>query len=187
LARHRGHPAWKGPRLGTPAQIAATVTWITTTAACYGQVRQVLLAEVRCLWWGSLHRTPVRLVLVRDPAGVRPDLALITTDLASPAEQIVARYADRWSIEQTIKDGKDLLGVGNAQNRLKRAVERTAPFMFLTLTILICWYARTGDAATDLAARRGVARWYRRKQHIAVTDLSTFDLYAAASAHARWT
>lgn len=167
----RGHPAWKGPRLGTAAQIAATAAWITTTVTCYGETRQVLLAEIRCLWWGSLHRTPLRLVLVRDPAGARPDLALITTDLRSPAEQIVARYANRWSIEQTIKDGKDLLGVADAQNRLKKAVERTAPFMFLTLTILICWYAQKGDAAADLASRRGVARWYRRKQHISVTDL----------------
>src|SRR5215831_7197715 len=27
----RGHPAWKGPRLGTPDQIAATATWRATT------------------------------------------------------------------------------------------------------------------------------------------------------------
>jgi hypothetical protein len=131
----------------------------------------VLLAEIRCLWWGSLHRTPVRCVLVRDPTGARPDLALITTDLAGPAEAIVARYADRWSIEQTIKDGKDLLGVGDAQNRLKKAVERTAPFMFLTMTILVCWYARAGNAEPDVATRRGLARWYRHKKTISVTDL----------------
>lgn len=167
----RGHPAWKGARLGTPAQIAATTTWRTATVACYGQVRQVLLAEIGCRWWGSLHRTPVRLVLARDPTGARPDLALITTDLHRPAEQVVARYADRWSIEQTIKDGKDLLGVGDAQNRLPKAVARTAPFMFLTLTILVCWYARVGNAETDLTTRRGLARWYRHKEHISVTDL----------------
>ncbi len=167
----RGHPAWKGARLGTPAQIAATTTWRTATVACYGQVRQVLLAEIGCRWWGSLHRTPVRLVLVRDPTGARPDLALITTDPHSPAEAIVARYADRWSIEQTIKDGKDLLGVGDAQNRLPKAVARTAPLMFLTLTILVCWYARVGNAETDLTTRRELARWYRHKEHISVTDL----------------
>jgi hypothetical protein len=31
---------------------------------------------------------------------------LTTTDLTSTAEQIVARYASRWSIEQSIKDAK---------------------------------------------------------------------------------
>jgi hypothetical protein len=88
-----------------------------------------------------------------------------------PAEQIVARYANRWSIEQTIKDGKDLLGVGDAQNRLPSAVQRTVPFMMLTLTILICWYARHGNAAADLARRHSVARWYLRKTTISVTDM----------------
>jgi hypothetical protein len=104
---------------------------------------------------------------VRELDTRRRTLALVTTDLHTPAEQIVARYANRWSIEQTTKDGKDLLGVGDAHNRLPTAVQRTVPFMLLTLTILICWYARTGD----LAARRGVARWYRHKKTISVTDL----------------
>lgn len=161
----------KGSRLGNPAQIAATAAWMTTTVTCSGEIRRVLLVEIECLWWGGLHRTPLRLVLVRDPGGARPDLALITTELDNPAEAIVARYADRWPVEQTIKDGKDLLGVGDPQNRLPKAVERTIPFMFLNVTILICWYARAGDAATDLTARRGVARWYRRKKHLSVTDL----------------
>lgn len=83
----------------------------------------------------------------------------------------MARYADRWSIEQTIKDGKDLLGVGDAQNRLKTAVQRTVPFMLLTLTILVCWYARYGDIEADLTERRSLARWYRHKKTISVTDL----------------
>jgi DDE superfamily endonuclease len=169
----RGHPAWKGPRLGTPTQIAATAAWRKTTVTRYGETGVVLLADIGCLWWGSLHRTPLRLVLVRDLDRHRRDLVLITTDLRTPAADLVARYCARWSIEQTIKDGKDLLGVGDAQNRLPRAVQRTVPFMLLTLTILVCWYARFGDAASDLTQRRGAARWYRRKTTISVTDMLT--------------
>jgi len=167
----RGHPAWKGPRLGTPTEIAATTAWRAATLTRYGQTSQAHLADIACLWWGSLHRTPLRLILVRDLDARRRLLALITTDLHTPAEQIVARYANRWSIEQTIKDGKDLLGVGDAQNRLQAAVQRTVPFMLLTLTILICWYARYGNVQADLTQRRGLARWYRHKKTISVTDL----------------
>lgn len=168
----RGHPAWKGPRLGTAAQVAVTAAWRETTVTRYGHTGTVLLADVPCLWWGSLHRTPVRLVLVRDLDRRRNDLALVTTDQLTPAEDIVERYCARWSIEQAIKDGKDLLGVGDAQSRVQAAVERTVPFMMLTLTILVCWYARCGDAGTDLAQRRGLARWYRRKKTtISVTDM----------------
>lgn len=169
----RGHPAWKGPRLGTPSECAATVTWRRSVVTRYGQTATVLLAEVECLWWGSLHRTRLRLVLVRELGRRRrADLALVTTDLDTPAEEIVARYAARWSIEQAIKDGKDLLGVGDAHSRVQAAVERTVPFMMLTLTILVCWYIRFGDAEADLAERRGLARWYRRKKTtISVTDM----------------
>jgi hypothetical protein len=167
----RGHPAWKGPRLGTPTQIAATTAWTRTTVTRYGQSGTVLLADIGCLWWGSLNRTPLRLILVRDLDRHRPDLALITTDLLTSAPDLVTRYCARWSIEQTIKDGKDLLGVGDAHNRLPRAVQRTVPFMLLTLTILVCWYAQFGDAAFDLTQRRGTARWYRRKTTISVTDM----------------
>ena len=167
----RGHPAWKGPRLGTASEVAGTVAWQKMTVIRYGEVGDVLVAEVACLWWGSLHRTPVRLVLVRDIDRRRKDLALITTDLATPVEGIIARYCARWSIEQTIKDAKEILGAGDAQNRLEQAVQRTVPFMMLNLTILVCWYAKFGDAEHDLAERRTWARWYRHKKTISIDDM----------------
>jgi hypothetical protein len=43
--------------------------------------------------------------------------------------------------------------------------------MMLTLTILICWYARHGNAAAGLAQRHNLARWYLRKTTISVTDM----------------
>jgi len=167
----RGHPAWKGPRLGTAGEIAATVTWRAVTVTRYGQTGEVLLADIACLWWGSLHRTRMRLILVREPDGRRRDLALITTDLTAPIEEIIVRYCARWSIEQTIKDAKEILGAGDAQNRLETAVRRTVPFMMLNLTILVCWYARFGDAERDLTKRRAWARWYRKKTTISVDDM----------------
>jgi hypothetical protein len=94
----RGHPAWKGERLGTAADVAATTTWTRTRVTRYGTTEDVDLAVVTCLWWGSLHRTPIRVVLVRGTSQARPyTLAPATTDLTSTGEQIVARYASRWS------------------------------------------------------------------------------------------
>jgi len=170
-----GHPAWKGPRLGTAGEVAATVTWRQASVTRYGTTGEVLLADIACLWWGSLHRMPVRLILLRELDGRRKDLALITTDPTASAEEIIARYCARWSIEQTIKDAKELLGAGDAQNRLQTAVRRTVPFMMLNLTILICWYAKFGNAEHDLNARRAWARWYRRKK----TTISVDDMLIA--------
>jgi hypothetical protein len=140
----------------------------------YGVTETVDLAVITCLWWGSLHRTPVRVVLVRDLDETRAyTLALATTDLTTHGEQIVARYASRWSIEQSIKDGKQLLGAGDAQNRLPAAVERTTPLGLANLTILVLWYDHAGQPAADLNSRRSTAPWYRHKRHVSIEDMIT--------------
>ncbi len=141
----RGRPAVKGPKLGTPADLAASATWTEATVTCYGQIATVQLAVITGLWHGSLGQLPVQVVLVRTTASAKPyDIALVSTQLSATPATIVQRYADRWSIEQSIKDGKDLLGVGQAHNRLPAAVARTVPFMMLTLTILTLWYHHAG-------------------------------------------
>ena len=61
-----GRPRTKGARLGTPTDIAATATWRTTQVRRYGRTDTVHIAEVICLWYGSFHSQPVRVILVRD-------------------------------------------------------------------------------------------------------------------------
>jgi SRSO17 transposase len=168
----RGHPAWKGPRLGTCADLAATAAWRTTRVTRYEKTETVHIATVVCLWWGSLHRTPVTVVLVRDTDSTLPyDIALVSTDTDADPETIVARYADRWSVEQSIKDSKILIGAGDAANRLRLAVERTVPFAMLGLTVLVLWYAGHGTTDTDLAAARARAPWNRKKTHVSIDDM----------------
>lgn len=168
----RGHPHWKGERLGTCADLAVTARWRRMSVTCYGKTETVRVAALTCLWWGSLHRTPVTVVLVRETDSTRPyDFAVASTDTSAVPETIIARYAERWSVEQTIKDSKLLLGAGDAANRLRRAVERTVPFAMLGLTILVLWYAEQGTATADLAAARARAPWNRRKTHVSVDDM----------------
>jgi hypothetical protein len=65
--------------------------------------------------------------------------ALFTTDLDSDAEAIIARYAHRWSVETAIAAGNQLLDIGQAPNRLQRAVQRTVPFGFVVYSLVIIW------------------------------------------------
>ena len=168
----RGHPAWKGTKLGSCADLAATARWRTISVRCYGKTETMRVATITCLWWGSLHRIPVTVVLVTEPDSTRPyDIALVSTDTGASAEVIISRYAGRWSVEQTIKDSKILIGAGDAANRLRRAVERTVPFAMLGLTILVLWYAEQGTVTTDLAAARARAPWNRKKTHVSVDDM----------------
>jgi len=94
--RKPGRPPRKGPRLGTPADLAAAAAWTPATVHIYGRDTAEDLAEVTCLWYGCLDVITVRVILARDAVTT---LALVTTDLAAPAAALVERYAARWSIE----------------------------------------------------------------------------------------
>jgi hypothetical protein len=116
----------------------------------------------------------VRVVLVREP-GARPkagyQLALITTDLHTCADVIVARYAARWSIEVAFEDAKQITGVGEARNRTATAVARTVPFGLITQSIVVLWYAHHGHSPEIAADRRAQAPWYRDKTQPAYLDM----------------
>ena len=171
-AGKRGRPRKKGARLGTPAQIAAGASWQTVTVRTYGKTRTVQAAVIEALWHGSFREAPGRLVLVRDPgSGQARDLALFTLDPAATAAAVIERYSWRWPIEPSDATGKQILGVGEACNRLEAAVERTVPFGFLVQSLLICWYARFGYDPADIGRRRLLCPWYRTKHEPAVADM----------------
>jgi DDE superfamily endonuclease len=170
-----GRPRLKGKRLGAPADLAAEARWDKVTVTRYGRHEQVWVSERRCLWHGALGCQQVRVVLVREAGRDHErggyDLALVTTDLDSPAADIVARYACRWSIEVAIFDAKQTAGVGQARNRAPKAVERTVPFGFYCLTLVILWYALAGHTPEVVAERRRRAPWYASKKDPSVADM----------------
>jgi hypothetical protein len=172
--RRGGRPRRIGARLGTPTQLAATAAWTPSTVTRYGRTDTVQLAEIVCLWYGAYRSRTIRVILVRDPDRATRcgyQLALITTDLTSPATQIVERYAARWSIEVAIEDAKQITGVGQARNRVPAAVERTVPFGLLTQTLVVLWYATAGHHPDDVTHRRAAAPWYTSKTQPAYQDM----------------
>ena len=168
----RGRPRTKGDRLGTADDIAATASWDTVTVTVYGRERIRHVAEVTCLWYGSWHTRAVRLILARDEHTASGyDLALVTTDPAASPGALVARYATRWAIEQAFGDARNVLGAGEARNRVRRAVERTVPFALLVHTLIVLWYTRHGHDPADIDDRRASQPWYRSKTEPAFEDM----------------
>ena len=167
----RGRPRKKGDPLGTLTQIAAGAVWRAVTVQRYGQTADVRLTERRVQWYGPWKDLPVRLILLRDTSRYY-DLALITTDLTTPAEEIIGRYASRWSIEVVLSQTRQILGVGQARNRTARAVERTVPFGLTTYTPVILWYARHGDPTADVATHRATSPWYHAKTEPSFQDMT---------------
>ena len=166
-----GRPRKKGDRLGSLTQIAAGATWHTVTVHRYGQTATVRLAERQVQWYGTWKDLPVRLILLRDTSKYY-DLALITTDLTTPAEQIINRYASRWSIEVVFSQMRQILGVGQARNRTTRAVERTVPFGLTAYTLVICWYAHHGNPTGDVTTHRTLSPWYTTKTEPSFQDMT---------------
>jgi hypothetical protein len=90
--RKPGRPPRQGPRLGTPADLAATASWTRAAVRIYGRDQAEDLAEVTCLWYGCTGTITVRVILARDAVAT---LALVTTDLSTPAAAVIERYAAR--------------------------------------------------------------------------------------------
>ena len=178
-----GRPRTRGARLGTATDVAAIATaqatWRDARVRRYGRTDAVQITEVVCLWYGSFHSRTVRVVLVRDhkPRTRNRDdrgygLPLGTTDLESAAEDLVARYGARWGIEQAFADARQVIGVGEARNRLPRAVERTVPFGLNCLSLVTVWYALHGHSPDDALVHRARARWYTTKTEPSYDDMA---------------
>ncbi|MCA1700054.1 MAG: transposase [Actinobacteria bacterium] len=168
----RGRPPLKGARMASLAQLAATAVFepVTITGPD-GKSRVEHVWRTTCLWYGPFHTRPVTIMLIRKP-GRRDgfDVAIASTDVDATTAELIARYDSRWTIETAHQEAKTH-GVGQARNRVKRAVERTVPFGFLAQTITIAWYALHGDPDADLQARRRAAPWYRQKATVSYADM----------------
>ena len=121
----------------------------------------------------------MRVILVRDdkPRTTGKDergygLPLVTTDLSSAAEDLVARYAARWGIETAFADARQVLGAGQARNRTRLAVERTVPFALVCYGLVILWYVRYGHAPTDADDHRARTPWYTTKTEPSFDDMT---------------
>ena len=184
----RGRRKQIGAKNGTPDDLARDVTrrraWRRATVTRYGRTHTVEIADTTCLWYGVYRCRPVRVILIREPKTTHTSktsktsktgfqIALVSTDLDSTAEDLIERYAARWSIEVAFEDAKQHTGVGQAQNRTPRAVERTVPFGMIVQRLTVLWYAEHGHHPDLITERRTQAPWYRTKTQPAYHDMIT--------------
>ncbi len=170
----RGQPARKGKQLPKLKAIAddPQTAWQPTEVTRSGKRQTVLSHTFECLWYDVWGQRPVRVVLVKDSKRSDGyDSALITMDMHSSAAEIIERYDERWAIEVSYEDAKQITGVGQARNRVKKAVERTVPFGFLCQTLTITWYALYGRAEQDVEHHRRRSPWYWQKRFPSYQDM----------------
>jgi hypothetical protein len=151
-----------GPDLPTPLGYLQDpgLPWQTALLWIAGQARLLHYKEVTPVCWPRGTQTqPVRLIVIK-AAGYRlcqgskllyrEPAFLITTDLTTPAAELLAAYVGRWEVEVNFRDEKTLLGVGQAQVRNPDAVQRAPLFLVASYAILLfCCLKVYGDRRTE--------------------------------------
>jgi hypothetical protein len=168
----KGRPRRKGRRLPSPKATAARCQrWQTAALALYGRTVMVQYFSYTALWYGALREAPVRIVVVRDPAGHRHDEAFFCTDPTVRPPEILEASAHRWTLEVTFHDCKQHLGFEDPQNQTALAVRRTAPFALVVYDLVLLWAAAQGLPA--FTGSWPVRPWYRQKTTTSFLDLLT--------------
>jgi hypothetical protein len=167
----RGQPAKKGPRLPTPRQLAARrkVGWQKITVFKQGRSVERLVLGITCLWYHVCRDQPIRLVLVRDPAGREADDFFFCTSATVPDAEIVQRYYDRWGVEEAIQEAKQCLGFETTQGWCSQTVNRQAPLAMVLVTLVKAWYARC--ALREPRLRPASLPWYPHKVQPSLADM----------------
>ncbi|EAU66557.1 transposase [Stigmatella aurantiaca] len=83
------------------------------------------------------------------------------------AEQVLAEYAGRWSIEEAFQGSKSHLGFEEPQGWSRLAVRRTAPLAMLLYSLTVLWFAQHGHRLYTPVARP----WYRHKVRPSFADM----------------
>jgi hypothetical protein len=169
--RQRGAPRKKGRRLPTPRQLAARRTRGGQTLTLCRQGKQVerQVWGLTCLWYHVCRAVPIRLVIVRDPAGRQEDDFFFCTDATVPDAQIVQRYYDRWGVEECILEAKQQLGFERTRGWCSRTVNRQAPLALVLVTLVKAWYARC--AAHEPTLRPQAPPWNPTKSRPSFLDM----------------
>ena len=155
-----GRPRVRGARLPSPEKQVARARWKRIEVTVYGKTVKVRVFVIDALWYVAARSELVRLVVVRDFPGHKRDDVFVSTDPTLDAKSIIETFARRWSLEHTFHECKGRLGFEDPQNRLNRAVERTAPMALWLHSIVVLWYLAHGQHGR--AARQPTLPWYTK-------------------------
>jgi hypothetical protein len=136
----RGRKRIVGAKLPKPPQLAESVKdFKLVTTLERGRKRKRLVWSRQVIWY-HVSKKPVMLVIGRDPAQKEKDNFFVTTDLTLTPQQVIEGFAGRWSIEDTFKNTKQLLGGQQPQSFKRQGPERAAAMSFWLYSTVWLWY-----------------------------------------------
>lgn len=145
----RGRPRVYGThRIDLAKRAGQRHGWTTGTFTLYGAEASKRYKTFLATWRpaGGL----IRVVLVNEPTGWR---AYFCTDVSASAAQILGAVADRFSLETTFRDCKEVVGAGRQQVRHVSANVGAFHICLWTFTLTEAWaWHRPTEALVDRAA-----------------------------------
>ena len=161
-----GRPRTKGARLPTLSEVLAdeSTSWqALVVPGWYGAgERRIEITSATAVWrHAGLPVVPIRWVLIRDPEDRFAPQALLCTDLAQEAAQIVAWFVRRWCVEVTFQEVRAHLGVETQRQWSDKAVARTTPCLLALFSIVTLLAARLPARQRQ---RIAATAWYPKPQ-----------------------
>jgi hypothetical protein len=194
----RGAPRKKGLRLPTPGQLLQRPALLEELAerhpedfalvgplnACGWEAREekitlpkgekvLRVQTIRgVLWYHACKQEPVTVALLHDPQEAKKgkwrDEVLVSTKVHTTAQEMVAEYGKRWSVEVAFFDSKQYLGLADAQVRAPLSVQRAHPMAWFCLSLVILWYALNREQVEKVSRERP---WYQKAVGDTFTDM----------------
>ncbi|NLE25524.1 MAG: transposase [Clostridiaceae bacterium] len=158
-SKKRGRPRLRGKKLAKLGKIAEKVKdWRKVKFCQRGKEVKKLVYSFVAIWYSVTHK-PVRIVICRDPEGKEKDDYFFTTDINMQPQEVLACYADRWAIEDTFKNVKQLLGAQQPQTYKGQGPERAAGFgLWLYSMVWLRYLTKKPDEQIFF-----VRPWYQHK------------------------
>ena len=166
-----GRPSKRGKLLPKPEKVAKNerIPWRTCSAFLYGKETRIRYKTICAQWYRACGARWLRIVITQCSGGAIPYRVFFCTDPTLTVVQILEGYGRRWAIEVCFRELKQLLGFADSSARKEEAVKRVAPFVGLTYTLLVLWFA-TGAWRSEIA-RPPVRPWYRHKRGHSFADV----------------
>jgi hypothetical protein len=166
-----GRPRKRGRLLPKPEAIFddGRRPWRTCKATLYGRETVVRYKTIAAQWYRGAGVIPGRIVIVRVEEGAMRMRVYFCSDANWDVDSILLTYSWRWAIEVCFKDLKQLLGFSDSSARKREAVERTAPFVGYTYTILVLWFA--DGVWSSPIAEPPIRPWYRHRKQASFADV----------------
>ena len=168
----RGRPRKKGARLPAPPDLASAAgpdAWRRTTVPVRHRTVERLLLTRIVLWYDVTGELPLLLTIVRDPNNHERDDFFFTTDVHADPAAVASDYNDRWPIEVTFRDAKQLLTPQHPQSWRRQGPASAVTLGFWLHSAVWLWFTRACANRPAWPDRP----WYQRKCSPSFADALT--------------